>query len=86
VWIRTVQIRGWGSGRQYCDRISMMPRGSGHADPGAQHLYQLLKIFYDAQIREYGSGRQNRYIKIFYDDARIRGVRIRASKPLCGKL
>jgi hypothetical protein len=36
----------------------MMLRGSGSADPG---IRTVIDIFYDARIRECGSGRQNRY-------------------------
>jgi hypothetical protein len=53
----------------------MVPRGFGHADPGVQNRYMF---FYMPR----GSGIADPKKNILHDDARIRGVRIRASEPL----
>jgi hypothetical protein len=63
----------------------MMTRGSGEYGSGRQNRYQNFFMMTRGS-GEYRSGRQNRYQKFFYDDARIRGVWIRASEPLSGKL
>jgi hypothetical protein len=58
---------------------SVLPRGSGIADPGAQNHYQFSMM--PRGSGDADPGAQNRY-QFFYDAARIRGCGSGRAEPL----
>ena len=71
-----IQIRTWG----YVPSNNFIDVRIRECGSGRQNRYQISHD--DARIREYGSGRRIRSKILLHDDARIRGVWIRALEPL----